>query len=89
MGRHEPGESMPYLLNHRRHKTLFFLLCQINWCNISFFCIFYHPPHIQLYLRNLTWHDGAKCPAKALLILLHLSIHNHTPPLTPTRAFHQ
>lgn len=45
-------------INHRHHKTPFFFLRQINRRNTSFFCIFYHSPHIQLYLRNLTWYLG-------------------------------
>lgn len=78
-----------YFLSHRSHKTFLFFLCQINRRNISFFCIFHQSSHIQFNLWNLAWHDGAGCPAKALLIFLHLSIHNHTPPPTLVPAFHQ
>lgn len=64
------------------HKALFFLLRQINRRNISFFCILHQSPYIQLYLWDLVLHDGARCPAKAFLIFLHLFSHNHTPPPT-------
>lgn len=63
------------------------ILCQINRRNPSFLCILHQYPHIQFYLWNLARHDETRRPAKALLIFLHLSIHNHTPHQLLCRLF--